>query len=117
VARLQYSLVIWEWVPAHAILKNRGRVRVFCHGTKIEHPVVPSVACIQKPLCVFAFVSVETFHTGRGVTHNNYPIREVHEIFGVGPGEIPPMLRVEKCFGDGVSWREAHLARGPAFHP
>jgi len=111
LVRLQYSLVIWEWVPAHATLEHRGRVRVFCHRTKIEHPIVLSMACIQKLLCVFAFVSVETFHTGRRVTHNNYPIRDVYEIFDAC--EISPTLRVEECFGDG----EAHLVRGPAFHP
>ena len=80
---LRHSLVIWKRIPAHATLKNRRRVRVFCHGTKVEHPVVLSVACVQKPLCVFALVSVQAFHTGRRVAHDDHPIRNVHEIFGV----------------------------------
>jgi len=107
MARLQYSLVIWEWIPAHATLKDRRRVRVFSHRTKIEHPIVLSMARIQKPLRVFAFISVETFYTGRRVTHNNHPIRDVYEIFSVGPSEIPPTLRVEKCF-----WGRCELACG-----
>lgn len=110
---LRYSLMIRERVPAHTTFENRGRVRVFCHRAEVEHPIVLSVASIQKPLRVFAFVSVKAFYTGRRVTHNNYPIREVDEILDVNPDEVPQMLRVLEM----VSWWKAHLARGPTFHP
>ena len=76
----QCSLVIWEWIPAHAILKNRGGVRVLRHRAKVEHPVILPVVCIQKPLRIFAFISVKAFHTGRWVTHNDHSICDVGEI-------------------------------------
>jgi hypothetical protein len=88
----RYSLVIWEWVPAHATLENRGRVRVFCHRTEVEHPVVLPMASIQKPLRIFAFVSIKAFHAGRRVAHNDHPIRDVYEIFDVNPSGIPFIL-------------------------
>ena len=89
--------MIWERVPAHAILKNRGRVRVLRYRAKVEYPVILPMAGVQKLLCVFAFISVKAFHTGRGVTHNNYPIRDVYEILDVNPGTVPSPLSFWGC--------------------
>lgn len=93
--RLYRSLMIREWVPAYATLKDRGRVRVFCYGTEVEHPVVLPMACIQEPLCIFASVSVKAFHTGCRVTHNDDSVRDVDEIFGaINPSEVTQMSGV-----------------------
>ena len=75
------------------------------------------MAGIQKLLRIFAFISVESFYTGRGVTHNNYPVCDVYEILNVYPNGVPSTPMVEQYSGDTVSWCEAHLARGPASHP
>ena len=81
--------MIWEWVPAHPTFENRGRIGVFCHRTKVKHPVVLPVPGIQEFLSIFAFVSVKSFHAGRGVTHNDHTIRDVDEILDVNLIEIP----------------------------
>ena len=100
VAQIQllYSLVIWEWIPTHPILKNRGWVRVFCHGTEVKHPVVLPVSGIQEFLRIFAFVSVKSFHAGRRVAHHDHTIRNVDEIWDVNSSEVPITLRVEWCW-------------------
>ena len=96
--------MVWEWVPTHATLENRGGVRVFCHRTEVEHPVVLPTSCVQKPLRVFTFVPVETFHAGRRVAHNDQSIRDVNEIFDDANAiEVSSGFRVQSCFGDAVN--------------
>lgn len=73
--------MIWEGVSTDSATKYFGIIWILFYGTKIEHPIVISVATFEELDHVSSVIAIEGFDSRGRVTHDDNLVGDIDKIF------------------------------------
>jgi hypothetical protein len=94
--------MIWKWVPANPPPEDGRIVGVFVERTKVEYPVILSVPVLQKANGIFSAIPIQPLYTCGRISHNDYSVRDIGEIWTVVQSQRLSHGLVEVVYTDQV---------------
>lgn len=73
--------MVREWISAHSSFEVLRVVGILLQRTKVENPVIPSMAMVEEPFHVLPSIPIIAFKPTSGVSHDNDLICDINEVY------------------------------------